>query len=132
MYQIRKGGCWISRRCTGRRARYARTLNLDGDEVHDSYYYTGVTNDLEYRVLQHTCVAPGGSNWTAKHPTNEIMTIRIHETMEEAMAVVCANWNLWAGRLKDFDAVRGARLNGCDPLKLPPRGWRIQAENAPE
>ena len=37
------------------------------------------------------------------------------------MAAECANWNLWAGRLRNYDRVRGGRLNGVDPLKFAPR-----------
>ena len=107
-------------------------LKCDGDEEHDAYYYCGTTNDLEYRMLQHTGVAPGGAKWTAKHPPNQIVSITLHTTMEEALAAECGSWNLWAGRLKDYDAIRGGRLNGCDPLKYAPRGWAVKAENAPE
>ena len=44
--------------------------------------------------------------------------------MAEALAVECANFNLWAGKLKNFDLVRGGRLNGVDPLKHAIRGWQ--------
>ena len=107
-------------------------LKCDGDAEHPYYIYCGYTKDVEYRMLQHTGVAPGGAKWTAKHLPNQIMAICLHATMEEALAAECGHWNLWAGRLKNYDQIRGARLNGCDPLKFPPRGWRIQAENAPE
>ncbi len=107
-------------------------LKCDGDDERDSYYYGGVTNDFEYRMLQHTGQAPGVATWTAMHPPNQIVSVLLHATMEEALVAECGHWNLWAGRLKDYDQIRGARLNGCDPLKFPPRGWRIHAENAPE
>ena len=82
-------------------------------------------------MLQHTSAAPGGAKWTALHPPVELVSLRIHETPEEAMAAECANWNLWAGRLRNYDRVRGGRLNGVDPLKFAPRGWRPDTENTP-
>ena len=106
-------------------------LKCDGDAAHPYYIYCGYTKDVEYRMLQHTGAAPGGAKWTAVHPPVELVSLRIHETPEEAMAAECANWNLWAGRLRDYDRVRGGRLNGVDPLKFAPRGWRPDTENTP-
>ena len=101
-------------------------LKLDGDSVHDFYIYCGMTKDAEYRMLQHTGAAPGGAKWTTLHPPNEILSLKVHETEENAIAAECANWNLWSGRLKSYDRVRGGRLNGTDPLKYPPRGWNTE------
>ncbi len=81
-------------------------------------------------MLQHTGCCPGGSKWTALHPPNELLSIHIHETQEEALAAECANSNLWCGRLKNYDRVRGGRLNGTGRLLYAPRGW--QRENNPE
>ena len=72
----------------------------------------------------------GPSGRLSTHPA-ELVSLRIHETPEEAMAAECANWNLWAGRLRDYDRVRGGRLNGVDPLRFAPRGWRPDTENTP-
>ena len=102
-------------------------LKCDGDEEAESYYYCGVTTDLEVRMLQHTGAAPGGAKWTAKHPPNEIISVRIHETKEEALACETANFNLWCGRLDDPNRVRGGRLNGCEKLKFMPRGWEPES-----
>ena len=99
-------------------------LRCDGDDVHDYHIYCGYTKDIEVRLLQHTGVAPGGAQWCILHPPNELLSLRLHENDEEAMAAECANFNLWAGKLKDYDRVRGGRLNCTCPLKFKPRGWR--------
>ena len=67
---------------------------LDGDSVHDFYIYCGMTKDAEYRMLQHAGAAPGGAKWTALHPPNELLSLKVHETEEDAIAAECANWNL--------------------------------------
>ena len=41
----------------------------------------------------------------------------------------CANFNLWCGKLKNYDLVRGGRLNGVDPLRHAIRGWNVQRES---
>ena len=111
-------------------------LKCDGDDAHEFYVYCGMTADVEYRMLQHTGVCPGGAKWTALHSPNELLSLRIHETTEEAQVAECANFNLWCGRLRDYDRVRGGRLNGTEPLKYAPRGWRMdpdtQRENTQE
>ena len=106
----------------------AYVLRLDGDDVHPWYIYCGFTSYLEVRMLQHTGAAPGGSSWCLLHPPNEILSVRLHESTEEAMAAECGAFNLWAGRLKDYDRVRGGRLNCTCPLKYKPRGWKYQEE----
>ena len=50
--------------------------------------------------------------------------MKIHETVAEALAMECANFNLYAGKLKDYDLVRGGRLNGVAPLQHAIRGWQ--------
>ena len=92
-------------------------LRCDGDDVHPWYVYCGYTTDLEVRMLQHTGAAPGGSAWCAAHPPNELLSVRLHQSQEEAMAAECGAFNLWAGKLKDYDRVRGGRLNCVCPLK---------------
>ena len=75
-------------------------------------------------MLQHAGGAPGGAVFTKAHkPTGEILSVCVHETVEDAMAAECALWNLWIGKLGDYDRVRGARYNGVEPLKYLPRGW---------
>ena len=81
-------------------------------------------------VATHTGAAPGGSQWTALHPPTEILSIQIHETVEQAFACEAALWNLWAGNLKNHSRVRGGRYNSVMPLKYPPRGWQL--ENPPQ
>ena len=104
-------------------------LRLEGDETHPFYIYCGHTRDIELRMLQHTGATPGGANFCAAHPPDELLTLKIHETVQEAMAAECANFNLWAGRLKDYDRVRGGRLNCTCPLKYKPRGWKYSEES---
>ena len=53
----------------------------------------------------------------------------IRETVAEALAMECANFNLWCGKLKNYDKVRGGRLNGVEPLKHAIRGWNVQRES---
>ena len=102
------------------------TLKLAGDDTHDFYIAVGMNQDLEKRMLQHTGAAPGGSQWTALHPPTDILSIQIHETVEQAFACEAALWNLWAGILKDHSRVRGGRYNSVMPLKYPPRGWQLE------
>ena len=82
-------------------------------------------------MLQHTGAASGGAKFCLDHPPQEILSVKIHESVAEALAMECANFNLWCGKLKDFDKVRGGRLNGVDPLKHAIRGWNVQQEHAP-
>ena len=82
-------------------------------------------------MLQHTGAAPGGAKFCLENPPEEILSVKIHESVAEALAMECANFNLWCGKLKDYDKVRGGRLNGTDPLKHAIRGWNVQRENNP-
>ena len=99
-------------------------LKCDGDSEEDYYIYCGHTKDVERRMLQHQGICQGGSRWTALHKPHELVSIHLHDTQEEAMLAECANFNLWAGRLNNYDRVRGGRLNGTDKLKYAPRCWR--------
>ena len=96
-------------------------LRCEGDRI-----YCGHTKDLELRLLQHMNAAPGGAKFCLEYPPQEILCVRIHETEEEALAMECAQFNFWCGKLKDFDRVRGGRLNGTEPLKFAIRGWNPQ------
>ena len=110
-------------RTKGKICSYA--IKCEGDEKHEFYVYCGHTaKDLEYRMLQHSGGAPGGAVFTKAHPpTGEILSVCVHQTVEDAMAAECALWNLWIGKLGDYDRVRGARYNGIQSLKYHPRGW---------
>ena len=68
------------------------TLKFAGDDTHDFYIAVGMSQDLEKRMLQHTGAAPGGSQWTALHPPTDILSIQIHETVEQAFACEAALW----------------------------------------
>ena len=73
-------------------------LRCEGDRI-----YCGHTKDLEVRMLQHTGASPGGAKFCLEYPPQEILSVKIHETIAEALAMECANFNLWAGKLKNFD-----------------------------
>ena len=78
-------------------------------------------------MLQHSGKISGGALFTKEHkPTGEILAVCVHETEEDAMAAECAFWNLWAGKLGNYDQVRGARYNGVAPLKYAPRCWESE------
>ena len=100
-------------------------LKCEGDENFPFYVYCGYTaKDLEKRMLQHSGQISGGALFTKEHkPTGEILALCVHETEEEAMASECAFWNLWAGKLGNYDQIRGGRYNGVAPLKYAPRCW---------
>ena len=94
-------------------------------ECAEGRVYVGHTaHDLEKRMLQHMGKAPGGAKFTKEYPpTGKLLSCCVHQDVESAMAAECALWNLWAAKLGSYDLVRGGRLNGCAPLKFPPRGW---------
>ena len=108
---------------------YVLKCAAPADSEKDAYYYVGMSEDLEKRMLQHTGAAEGGAQFTSVYPPTELISVKIHETIEEAYAAECANWNLYAGILKDYDAVRGGRYNSILPLRYPPRGWKPIQEN---
>ena len=89
----------------------AYALRLQGDAHATEYYYVGSTSDIQTRIAQHTGAIPGGAKWTALHPPTEILSLCVHETQEDALAAECANFNLWCGKLKDYDRVRGGRTD---------------------
>ena len=102
-------------------------LRCEGDRI-----YCGHTKDLEVRMLQHTGASPGGAKFCLEYPPQEILSVKIHETVAEALAMECANFNQWCGKLKNYDMVRGGRLNGVDPLRHAIRGWaapQVQRES---
>ena len=42
---------------------------------------------------------------------------------KRAIVAEVALWNLWAGKLKDPQVVRGGRINAAGKIPYPPRGW---------
>ena len=104
-------------------------LQLEGDEKRDAYYWVGYSSDLEKRILQHLDCAPGGAQFTSLHKPVSILQIRVHESVSEALAMETALWNFWAGKLKDYNAVRGGRYNCVEDLKYKPRCWNPIKEN---
>ena len=114
--------------CRGKIASYV--LKLDGDEQHDFYIYCGYSADIELRMLACTGIRPKEQAGFCKlHPPTEILSVKLHETEEEAVLAECANFNLWAGKLGSYDRVRGGRLNMAGPAPYPPRGWPRNQEN---
>ena len=113
----------------GKICSYVLKCTPPANSEKDAYYYVGMTEDVERRMLQHTGASEGGAQFTATYCPIELINIKIHEILEEAYAAEVANWNLYAGLLKDYDAVRGGRYNSILPLRYPPRGWKPIQEN---
>ena len=93
-----------------------------GDDPCDAFcVYVGSTSDIEMRMMNH---ARGrGAKFTqACPPTGEILHIREHDSIREALLAEVALWNLWAGKT-GYDRVRGGRWNMPGPMPFPPREW---------
>ena len=91
-----------------------------GDDPCDAFcVYVGSTSDIEMRMMNH---ARGrGAKFTqACPPTGEILHIREHDSIREALLAEVALWNLWAGKI-GYDRVRGGRWNMPGPMPFPPR-----------
>ena len=98
-------------------------LKLEGDEHAPFYIYCGYSQDGEQRMLAHTGIRPQEqASFCRAHPPVELLSVRIHETVEEAVLCECMSYNLWAGKLGDHKRVRGGRMNGLE-MPFPPRGW---------
>ena len=98
-------------------------LRLEGDEHAPFYVYCGSSQDIELRMLAATGIREfEQAAFCRLHPPTELLSLRIHETMEEAVVCETANYNLWAGKLGDHERVRGGRMNGIN-MPFPPRGW---------
>ena len=114
--------------CKGKIVSYC--LRLEGDELAPFYVYCGWTSDIEVRMLAHTGVREKEQAAFCKlHFPVELLSVRIHETEEEAILMECANFNLWAGKLGDPGRVRGGRINMPGPIPYPPRGWPRHDKN---
>ena len=97
------------------------TIRCRGDSSEEFYIYCGYSSDIEVRILDH---ARGeGAGWCAVHEPEEILSCVICSSIQQAMVLEVANWNMWAGKLRDYDRVRGGRFNLVGPLPYPPRGW---------
>jgi len=99
------------------------TLELEGDQDNEKYFWCGYSQDLERRILQHCGKAPGGAKWTALHRPKKLLQVTEQHSVSEALAMETAQWNLLAA-IHGPDVVRGGRYNLCEPLRYPPRGWR--------
>ena len=98
-------------------------LRLEGDEHAPFYIYCGSSQDIELRMLAATGIREYEQAAFCKlHPPIELLSLRLHESMEEAVVAECACYNLWAGKLGDHNRVRGGRMNGVH-MPYPPRGW---------
>ena len=98
-------------------------LRLEGDEHAPFYVYCGSSQDIELRMLAATGIREfEQAAFCRLHPPVELLSLRIHESMEEAVVCETANYNLWAGKLGDHNRVRGGRMNGIN-MPYPPRGW---------
>ena len=98
-------------------------LRLEGDEHAPFYVYCGSSQDIELRMLAATGIREFEQAALCRlHPPVELLSLRLHESMEEAVVCETANYNLWAGKLGDHNRVRGGRMNGIN-MPYPPRGW---------
>ena len=98
-------------------------LRLEGDSNAEFYIYCGSSQDIELRMLAATGIREfEQAAFCRLHPPTELLSLRIHESMEEAVVCETANYNLWAGKLGDHTRVRGGRMNGIN-MPFPPRGW---------
>ena len=68
-------------------------------------------------------VSSSKQNSPKKHPVIDLLSVRVHENEQEAIVAEVALWNLWAGKLKDPQVVRGGRINAAGKIPYPPRGW---------
>ena len=103
-------------------------LKLEGDSNNEFYVYVGWTNDLEKRMLEHTGIREGGAAFCKLHKPIELLSVKIHQSAEEAILMEVANWNLWAAKLNNPNRVRGGRLNLVEDLPFLPRGWPREKE----
>ena len=104
-------------------------LKLEGDEHAPYYIYCGMTSDIEQRMLAQTGIRKNEqASFCKLHPPVDLLSVKIHESEEEAILAECANYNLWAGKLGDPERVRGGRINGLE-MPFAPRGWPRDAKN---
>ena len=86
--------------------------------------------DIEKRMLAHTGIREAEqAAFCRLHPPVQLLSVCQHSSEAEAVLAECANYNLWAGILRDPDRVRGGRINMGGKMPYPPRGWPRQKEN---
>ena len=102
----------------------AYVIELEGDAAQPFYIYVGTTTDVQTRLAQHAGGIPGGSKWTALHPPKRVLDVVPCNSAFHACCVEVALWGFWAGRLKDYNRVRGGKYCMCESLMYPPPGWR--------
>ena len=91
--------------------------------------YVGSTSDIEGRFARHGAGlgAKATQTWP---PTGEILHIREHVTLREAMLAEVGLWSLWAGKI-GHQKVRGGRWNMPGDMPRTPREIReLQREFA--
>ena len=101
----------------------AYVLELQGDDKKPFYVYTGSTCDIQTRMAQHAGGIPGGSKWTSLHPPTRVLDVVPCHSLFHAACVEVALWGFWAGKLRDYDQVRGGKFCMCEGLRYPPPGW---------
>ena len=99
-------------------------LRLQGDANAPEYYYVGSTSDIQTRIAQHTGAIPGGAKWTALHPPVAIESVVPCQSAFQAACTELGMWGLYAGRMRDYDKVRGGKFCMCGALRFPPTGWK--------
>ena len=70
-----------------------------------------------------TCPLEIQPEFARRHPVIDLISVRVHSNEQEALVAEVMLWNLWAGKLKDPQRVRGGRLNMAGPMPHLPRGW---------
>ena len=64
-----------------------------------------------------------GAAFLREYPPQELISLTVHETLEAAMCAEVGCWNLWVGKLRDYNRVKGGRINCVGDPPYPPRGW---------
>ena len=109
-------------KCRGLWVSYV--LRCEGDDDAPFYIYVGVSQDAELRCLAHTGIREVEQpEFTRRHPVIDLISVRVHSNEQEALVAEVMLWNLWAGKLKDPQRVRGGRINMAGPMLHLPRGW---------
>ena len=91
---------------------YVYVLLLEGDEVHDKYYYVGYTQDVSKRLGDH--FSSNGSEWTKLHPPISVLEVVEADKTEER------NKTIQVMKKHGWELVRGYCWTAKN-LKGPPR-----------
>ena len=93
-------------------AGYIYVLRLEGDELHDHYYYVGFTQDVAKRMHDH--FHGEGSEWTKLHPPRSIMEISEGDKSDERQKTIAI--------MKTYGWSKTRGYCWCSKvLKAPPR-----------